>query len=386
MIVGIRILLLAAMVVVPSLASAQFEVSGLLDIVARNRSATDVSNLTFKKFSNYDFIRARIFFDAAASENASVFTQILIDNDRFHLYGAYVRLSRIGGKSLNLHAGLIPNTVGYWGPRTYSDKNPLISVPLMYNYHTALNPGADQVSTAQLFWQRGRGYARYGWPILYDACWNTGVELYGAIGSFDWSVAAISGTLSSPAIQPEKDMPQFTAKLTCYASSALSIMLNGFAGPYLSSLESLEANGAEYEDGYHSGKSAEDYLNYGGGIGTLFDYGYLEALAEGFWTRWEHPIFGNLDAYSAYLNLRYKFAPQWYLAGRIETIRFSQLDFGTGLGEQDWDYPLNRMELGVGYRLDPSVTLKAVTQIVRCPDFDTLDDETGAIQMSVAIR
>ncbi len=368
--------------------SAQYEVGGILDIVARNRSADDYSNKTFKQHSNFDFIRARLFFDAAVSERTTIFTQVLIDNDRFHLYGAYARLSRIAGKNLNLHAGYIPNTVGLWGPRTYSDKNPLIGVPLVYIYHTALNPGSDQITKQQLLAHRGLGFDHYGWPILYDACWNTGLDFFGAIGKFDWSIAALSGTLSAPSIQPEKDIPQFTSKLTYYASPALSISVSGFLGPYLNEIPVAEPADAGYGKSSLSAAdvSPEDYLNYGGGLGVHFEVGYVDLYSEGFWTRWEHPYFGNLDAYSGYVDLRYKLGPQWYVAGRAEAIGFSELDFGGSAGRLNWDYPLNRIEFGVGYRLDHSTTLKAVSQIVRCPDFDFLDDEIVSLQLSVAVH
>jgi hypothetical protein len=47
---------------------------------------------------------------------------------------------------------------------------------------------------------------------------------------------------------------------------------------------------------------------------------------------------------------------------------------------------LNRIEFGVGYRIDRATTLKAVSQIVRCPDFDYLDDEIVALQLTVAVH
>lgn len=76
-------------------------------------------------------------------------------------------------------------------------------------------------------------------------------------------------------------------------------MLNGFADSNLSSLEDFAEGDAEYGNEYYGGKDVKDYLDCAGGIGTLFDCGYLGALAEGPWPRWEHCIFGDLDADSA---------------------------------------------------------------------------------------
>lgn len=369
-------------------ATAQYQVSGQLDLVVRNNSAVDGSNKTFKGFSNFDFVRARIFFDAQPTENVSVFTQVLIDNSVFQLYGAYVRLSKLGGKDINIHAGIIPNPVGLWGPRTYSNKNPLIGVPLMYLYHTALAPGKYQINNDQLLESRGRGFLKYGLPIMYDPCWNSGVEIFGAAGMIDWSVGALSGSVSAPTIEREKDLPQMTAKLGLYFSPVFSMQFSGFAGPYLDDISSFETVYEYYPKitASHEAKGAEDFLNLGGGISAHYDYGMLEMFGEAFFSRWEHPVYDNLDAYSAYVDARYKLAPQWYLAGRVETIRFSQYDFGSVNGKQHWDYPLNRFELGVGYHFDEAVTLKVVTQIVRSSESAPLDDEMIAIQLTTTIH
>ncbi|MGB5106931.1 MAG: hypothetical protein WBP29_12165 [Candidatus Zixiibacteriota bacterium] len=373
----------------PTLATAQYQVTGMLDLVLRNLSSEDASNKTFKGFSNFDYVRARLFFDAQPSEKVSVFTQVLVNNSEFQLYGAYVRLSKIGGANVNLHAGLIPNTVGLWGPRAYSDKNPLIGQPLMYLYHTALSPTQYQTTNEQLFAMRGEGYDHYGLPIIYDPCWNTGLEVFGSAGMLDWSVGALSGSVSAPRIQPEKDVPQLTGKLGLYFSPVFSLSFSGFAGPYMDDASIFfSAEETEYSKltAVNLSHETKDYLNLGGGFGAHYDYGMLEMYSEAFFARWEHPVFENLDVYSAYFDARYKLAPQWFVAGRIETMRFSEHDFGETIGKQDWDYPLNRFELGVGYRIDQSVLLKVITQIVRGVDDAPLDDETIAIQLSTTIH
>ncbi len=374
--------------VMPVLASAQYQVTGMLDLVLRNTSAEDGSNKTFKGFSNFDYVRARLFFDAQPSEKVSVFTQVLVDNSEFQLYGAYVRLSKIGGANVNIHAGLIPNPVGLWGPRTYSDKNPVIGLPLMYLYHTALSPGRYQTTNAQLLEMRGEGYDHYGLPIIYDPCWNTGLEIFGSAGMVDWSIGALSGSVSAPRTQPEKDIPQLTGKLGLFFSPVFSLSFSGFAGPYMADISAFTAEVSEYPKlaAAYEDKEAEDYLNLGAGVGAHYDLGMLEMYSEAFFARWEHPVFDNLDAYSAYIDARYKLAPQWFIAGRVETMRFSEHDFGVGAGKQDWDYPLNRFELGIGYRIDQAVLLKIVTQIVRGVDDTPLDDETVAIQLSTSIH
>ncbi len=369
--------LLICLFLLPVSLQAQYEITGQLDLLMRNTDANDYSNKTFKKFSNFDFVRTRIFFDAKVAENATVFSQVLIDNSSFQLYGAYLRLSELAGPGVNLHVGLIPNTIGTWGPRTYSNQNPLIGVPLMYIYHTALTLSDFQRTPEDLLAYRGNGNAAFGLPMMYDACWNTGVDFFGSIGMFDWSLAALSGAVSAPAIQREKEIPQFTGKLGLYFSPVFNLSFSGFAGPYIAEIPLEYA--ADAPD------PVDRYMNYGGGISASYAAGYLQLFAEAFACYWEHPFLGDLGAYSGYIDGKYKLAPQWYIAARAETLRFSEVNLGPGIGRIDWDYPLNKFEFGVGHNVNRAVTMKLVGQIVVSPDEDSLDDEIVALQIATEI-
>ena len=64
-------------------------------------------------------------------------------------------------------------------------------------------------------------------------------------------------------------------------------------------------------------------------------------------------------------------------------MRFSDIDFGDSHGIQPWDYPLNRGEVGIGYKIDRAVIIKLVSQITRVPDNSNLDDNILAIQFHV---
>jgi len=101
--------------------------------------------------------------------------------------------------------GLIPGTIGSFAPRTYSDKNPLVGVPLLYNFHTAINPRSlgssgtlAELSAAKDVRSRG------GLPVIYDACWNTGIEIYGSAGNLDYSFGILSGSVSNPTVDQTK--------------------------------------------------------------------------------------------------------------------------------------------------------------------------------------
>jgi hypothetical protein len=229
-----------------------------------------------------------------------------------------------------------------------------------------------------LYNKRGDGYTIYGLPMLYESWWGTGVELYGSANKVDWSLGALSGSLSAPTVQREKDIPQFTGKLGICFSPEFTAILNAFAGPYISG----------YTDDYSQAPEddASHYLNLGSGLSLQYAKGYLELYSEAFVERWQHPYLGNLDAFSGYVDARYKFATQWYVAGRVETMRFSKIDFGGSVGEQRWDIPLNKFEFGVGYKIDQAVLLKLMGQIIRYSEQqDEYNDEEVAFQLSTRI-
>lgn len=352
---------------------AQIQVSGLLDVVAHNTSAKDYSNKTFAGFSNYDFLRLRLFFDAQPAENVTVFTQVLVGEQKFNLYAAYLRIS-LFEKNLNMHIGLIPNTVGIWGPRTYSDKNPFISIPLVHNYHSAYIFKHITSNINDFITQKGEGYEDEGLPILYDFCWNTGIEFFGSCGIMDWSIAATSGSETHPTRHPEKSLPQFTTRLIFLPIPEFNFSISGFWGPYLSKdiVDTLPG----------ITQSANELINKGIGAGLIISKGYFEIFSETFWSSWDHPYFNKISAWSSYVDFKYKFAIQWYAATRVELMRFSDLKVQGYNGS--WDYPLNRYDFVLGYHMNRNVLIKLDSQFTDNLGNNAFDDTIVAMQISAS--
>ena len=57
----------------------------------------------------------------------------------------------------------------------------------------------------------------------------------------------------------------------------------------------------------------------------------------------------------------------------------------SGVMEQ-WDYTIIRYEFGLGYRPGRATTIKLVNQINSIPDYNSLDHDLYALQISVAFR
>jgi hypothetical protein len=348
-------------------ARADVAVSGLADFIVRN-GEEDHSNVTFRGTSNLESSRVRLFFDANVNDDVQFFTQLLLSgyNDAF-IYAAYLRFEEVGGSPVNLHVGLIPSTVGNWGPRTYSDRNPLVGVPLLWNAHTTLNPRIAQTTVEEL---RTTARDNRGLPVLYDNCWNTGVEAWGQAGPLDWSVAALQGSPTSPQRERASDVPTGTARVAWAENPEFVVGVSGWVGPYFT----------DDSDGLTSGKP-EDFLNGGAGVDLAWTHRHLEIHGEAFHTRWEHPDLPTLGATSGYLEAKYKILTRWYAAGRWGFVEPTEVTGSTGEDVQ-WDYSQRRIEAGVGFRAARRITVKGVVQANTYPDAGELDTTHLLMQLS----
>lgn len=366
-------LLAAGLILAPAAARADLQLSGLADFIGRNASEEDVTNRNFRPSSNLDIVRVRLFVDAAVADDAQFFTQFLVSSysDVF-VYGAYLRLRDIGDSPVSLQLGLIPTTIGTWAERTYSDKNPLVGVPLAYNYHSVLEPrGSTQATVEDLLAQRSTRTNR-GLPVLYDNCWNTGLEAYGEIGAFDWSLGVLTGSATLPSRTQEEKLPQGTGRLAWYAGPRLQIGVSGWAGPYL------------FRDAqvvWEPGRNNDDYLNGGFGYDLAASLRYLEIHSELYRTFWEHPELPTLHATAGYVEAKYKFLLRWYAAARFGFFEPDKAMDSAGT-ERHWDYPVHRVEYGVGFKPMPRVVAKAVVQSNRFDGNASLDEDHYIVQVS----
>ena len=378
------ILIFALIIGLSIAAYSEVMVSGLLDMIVKNSDDGDITNITFKDYNNFHSIRTRIFLDSRVDDHVSLFTQILVDNQSFSIYGAYVRFDNLAKNYLNINLGFIPTTVGSFAPRTYSDKNPLIGQPLMYIHHSNYVPGRpDSIRTVDQLLATRPNRSRFGMPVIYDACWNTGAEFYGSVGKFDYSLGLLSGAVGYTTMQQSKDIPQVTTHFVYYANPSLSFGGSAFIGPYLFNGAFNDAlPGVDYGAGDDDSDKYDEYLNVGVAGELHWSQGYLDLYSEIIHNYWEHPYLPNLAIDAGYIEAKYKFLPAWYFAARYDIWVPNSLTDSTGQ-KQHWDYPVNRVEFGIGYHPYRFVTTKLVTQINRFDDADFLDSELYSLQVSI---
>ena len=125
-------------------AQAQLSLSGQIDLIEK-RGYDEPFNRAFRGDDPFNELRVRIYGQHWVNDRVGVFTEFLYDlGAAVRVNGAYLVIMRVAGKEwLDARIGMSPSSIGNFGKRsTYFNQNPVIGVPLIRQYRTALDPGA----------------------------------------------------------------------------------------------------------------------------------------------------------------------------------------------------------------------------------------------------
>lgn len=367
--------LLAALAAAGSLAvpaAGQVVLSGSLDLaykhdVARAEGeAQSKINTSMKGQSPFSLVRTRLFADAELDEGVMVLTTTLYDEGVGHLEmeGAYILMADLGGRpGLSLEVGKMATPFGRFASRSFASANPLVGIPLIYHYFSAVRGNQVPTSPAQqLAWRdaAGAAYQVRGLPTIYDACWATGMQLFGATRAFAWAAAVAKGAPSNPAASGN-DGFQVVGRLGVQPTIGWQLGLSGGWGPYL---EPAAGEGP----GFPRDRDVEEFRQAIVGADASYSAGHLELVAEVVHSRWEVPNLAPGDETLAhtggYLEGAIALRPGLQYALRLEAIRYGRIDDGSGR-KVPWDYDIQRLETGLEYYLTRDVHLKAGVQLNR---------------------
>jgi hypothetical protein len=345
---------------------------GLLDVVgAPNNTAVQLNTMNANT-SNFDAYGLRLFAEGKPADELELFTQVYAsDVAGLWMVGAYGLFTPKPDKDLHLEAGKIPWPIGTWAPRTYSDKNPLVGVPLMYQYHTSLPFNGVATSTDEVLSQAGKGestvtYGGFpfkGMPIVYDRCWDVGLVGLGSFRPVEFSVGVTNGTPSDA--QPGRDNNKgksFMGRVGVTPLTGLRVGVSGSIGPYLSS---------STEPSLPAGAKADDFDQRLVMADLEYLAGHAELHAEGVANTWETPYVGNLSVNGYYVEGKYTFPVGLYLAARWDQLYYSLIQGSSG-PPRPWDDNVSRFEGGAGYRVLRPLIAKVVYQ------YDKLDPQVPA--------
>ena len=359
---GALLIALAACLPVPARA-ATFQWHGLLDVVAAERTDALKYNVFKEGDSPFGAYRLRLFADATVNDHVQVLTQFIL-NDAVAPYvdGAYAIYTPVLSRDIHVMAGKLPWAIGTYGPRTYSNKNPLITPPLMYEHHTSLVwykfvPTTDVMLKAAGTGSTGVNYFGYamslGMPIVDDSFWDVGASLVGSVRPLEFAIGMNAGTPGwGSTTQDENSGKSVLGRVGMQALPWLRFGVSGAYGPYL--VSALDPT-------LPAGKSANDFHQKLAMADVEVLAGHAEFHAEGARNAWETPAIGNLWVSSGYAELKYSIPAGFYLAGRYDVERFSEIVNSTG-ESKPWDWNARRIEAGVGYRFSRDARAKLVHQ------------------------
>jgi hypothetical protein len=328
------------------------QVRGLLDLVlAPSNEASELSLLNAGG-SPFDPYRFRLFVEGKPSENFDVFTQLhYSEATGVYIYGAYATWTPDPERDLHVQAGKIPWPIGTFGPRTYSDKNPLIGAPLFYTHHTTFpwfspGPSADGLLAA--------AGSRSGRPVIYDYCWDFGVVALGSVRPLEFSLGFTNGTPSAADAGRDANTDKtILGRLGITPTASTRFGVSGAAGSYMQDA---------LEPALPIGTSAERYDQVALMADAEFSQGRFELRGEGVVNVWESPTLGDLTCRGWYVEGKLGFPSGMFLAARWDEMTFDEISPSVGPA-RPWDDDLRRFEGGVGYRIDRHVLAKAVYQV-----------------------
>lgn len=354
------------------------KVRGQFDVVGAPENTAIHLNELNSGGSAFDPWRLRLFVEGKASPNVEVFSQFLVsDVTGFYVWGAYATLTPNPERDLHLQVGKIPWPIGTYGPRTYSDKNPLVGAPLMYQYHTSFRAGQVAPDVDELLAHAGEGqfgvtyvpggYPFYGSPLVYDACWDFGAAIVGSARPFEFSLGVTNGTPGSArAGRDDNGDKSIMGRVGVLPTAGLRLGVSASVGSYVSN-----AN----EPALPAGTGAEQYDQRLAMVDAEWSFGHVELRGEGIVNTWETPYVGNLTTRGGYIEGKYTFPSGLFAAARYDRLTFSDVQGTTGPA-RPWDADVTRFEGGLGYRIQRHVTGKLVYQATTRDDgtLDSTDD------------
>ncbi len=304
--------------------------------------------------------RLTLFFDAQLGPRVYVFAQARLDRGFDpSATGAQVRVDEYALRftpwddgRLSLQVGKFANVIGNWVERHQSWENPFITAPLLYENITAVEDGSTPFSARDF--AAGILDAKYEYnPVVWGPGYGSGVSAAGRVGKFDYAVAV---TNVAPANRPDVwDVsqrnfahPSVQARVGVRPSLPWRLGFSAASGPYLRD---------EAAPTLPQGRGIGDYRETVFGQDVSFEWHHWQVWAEIFETRFEVPRVGGADAFSYYVEAKYKFTPQLFGALRWNQQLFATVRDGTG-GRSQWGRDIWRIDASAACRFTAHTQLK----------------------------
>ena len=357
-------LVLAAALTLTTIApAAELRARGILDMTLSSGTEARVLNGTTQGDSNFDPYKVLLFVDAAVTPTISVYLWMNLHEGVAGLRadGAYAQWTPWLDRDLHVQAGKLPWPIGTWEARGYSNHNPLVGTPLMYQYHTSLTWNMPTTSIDQLVASAGTGQqvlaygsdVTFGMPVVDVRYWDVGVVALGAKRPFEFSVGTMQGSPGWPVTGHDNTPGQTVlGRVGLLPAPGLRVGVSGAWGTWQPEwFAPLLPSGGSLRD-YHEWTAMSD-LEISRGRWELHGEGYLKG--------WQTILTGTLRVGGGYAETRVEVPGGAWIAARWEAMRFSDVHTAAGV-TRPWDNDIDRLETGVGYRVSRDVNVKASFQ------------------------
>jgi hypothetical protein len=305
--------------------------------------------------------RLTLFLDAQLGSQGYFFAQTRVDRGFDPSdHGAEIRLDEYALRvtpwqdgRFTLQAGKFATVVGNWVPRHLSWDNPFINAPLVYEHVTAIQDKYAPYSPSYFIYAP-YFYGKYRFnPVIWGPSYATGVSVSGRLGQFDYAVEMKNASLSS---RPESwyitetgfENPTFSGRAGYRPNEAWNFGFSASEGPYFRS---------EAESTLPPGTGIDDFREFVLGQDASFAWHHLQVWAEFYEARFQVPNVGDADTFAYYIEVKYKFTPQFSGALRWNQQLFATINNGYGDNEH-WSPNLERIDVAATYRFTTHAQLK----------------------------
>jgi hypothetical protein len=348
----------------PAPVPARVLVGGELSGILGPADAIAFFNYTDYEHNALRLARMRLYAEWRVSPIVSFIGEVRTeDTDSIEASAAYVRVRPWAQHAIAIQAGRIPPVIGAFSRRAYGRENPLIGLPLAYQYLTSLRPDAVPATADDLLRMRARGWRPEfpigsadigpGMPLVSASRWSTGVEVRWQRDRFEAAGAYSLGPPGMPAAVDFTAGRQISGRAAVTIPAGATVGISAARGRWIDEdvLALLPADRRNQSAQTTIGVDAEA----GGGPWLL----RAEWLRTSYELPWDTAASGREDvsAWSAFVEVRRRLHARWQVALRLDRLAFSPVAGSAGV-PTPWDAPIDRAEAAVAFRATRRLELR----------------------------
>ena len=326
-------------------------------------------NDAFFNYTDYErdalrIARLRIFGQWQIARPLALVGEVRTENaDALEASALYLRWRPLEHQELDIQIGRIPPVIGEFARRAYGRDNPVIGLPLAYQYLTSLRPDALPSTVDDVLRMRGRGWRpNYpigsqdidtGVPLVSATRWDTGIEARWRRGWVELAGAFTRGAPAVPVVRETNGGRQWSGRAAVYTPAGLRVGVSAARGEWIEDSVLVLIPESERD------KSAQTVIGADAELGLGHWLVRGEVIRSAFEIPLEFsPSASPLVAWSSFVSARYRWHPRWQVAARAERLDFASLTGSNGV-PVEWDAPVTRVEAVVGFRVTRPIEIRA---------------------------